>query len=408
MEHAIEEPGKHLAALQKFIAAEVPVILKESPAPDTLTSVIDERVYRVRQEIYKGHLAHADAQAHTRYLALRQLTLLELVGHLLEYTRPIQLYSTLSHRTPTDDICRHLYRRLESLLNYTVEILANGQIDPGLTLPPAAYILYQHMLGSGLVALRERFAALHVSPRLIDMVLLPFEDLRHDDYITFHTAVYLRALKQKLQALAGGEQQSPGDGDMLDLLVAQNFNEPRFVDYYHQVMEGQLETRTSWEARLDQLRDYKIRLAHYTYSTRLAWRPDQPSVRQQLTEWLDKGMAATAPVIPVANAVGVPKVSSDEDDYDIPDGVLAADALMYYIHPAIFGTIANAAHKLGIIHLGDTDKQRAALISQIPSFAKRVKAETILRAFDDETACRKALPYVEQLASHLRAKIKKT
>jgi hypothetical protein len=407
MEHAIEEPGKHLAALQKFIAVEVPVLLKESPSADTLTIVIDERVYQVRQEIYKGHLAHADAHAHTRYLALRQLTLLELVGHLLDYTQPIQLYSTLSHRTPTDDICRHLYRSLESLLNYTVEILANGQIDPGLTLPPAACMLYQHMLGSDLVALRDRFAALHVSPRLIDMVLLPFETLRHEDYITYRTAVYLRALKQKLQALAGGEQQSPGDGDMLALLLVQNFNEPRFVEYYHQVIEGQLETRTSREASLDALRDYKSRLARLSQSTRLAWHPDQPSVRQQIIESLDKLIAATGPVIPVAHVVSAPQVSSDEEDYDISDGVPAADALMHYIHPAIFGAIANAAHELRVIHLGDSDKQRAEQISQIPSPSKRVTAETILRAFDEEKACRNAVLCLEKLGSHLEAKIKK-
>jgi hypothetical protein len=62
----------------------LPVILKESPAVDTLTTEIDDLAYQVHQELYKGHLAHADAPAHTRYLALRQLTLLELVGHLVE------------------------------------------------------------------------------------------------------------------------------------------------------------------------------------------------------------------------------------------------------------------------------------------------------------------------------------
>jgi hypothetical protein len=135
MEHAIEEPGKHLAALHHFIAVELPVILKKLSSPDTLIAKMDALTYPVHQEVYKGHLAHADAPAHTRYLALRQLNLLELVDHLLLHTQPIQLYSTLSHRTPSDDICRNLYRRLDSLLHYTVMKLANGQIDPGLRLP---------------------------------------------------------------------------------------------------------------------------------------------------------------------------------------------------------------------------------------------------------------------------------
>ncbi|MBT1711932.1 hypothetical protein KK062_27060 [Fulvivirgaceae bacterium PWU5] len=409
MEHAIEEPGKHLAALQKFIAVEVPVILKESPSADTLATVIDERFYQVRQEIYKGHLAHADAHAHTRYLALRQLTVLELVGHLLEHTQPIQLYSTLSHRTLTDDICRHLYRSLESLLNYTVEILANGQIDPGLFLPPAACMLYQQMLGGDLVALRDRFAALHVSPRLIDIVLEPFEELRHKDYITFYHAVYLRALKKELQALAGGKQQSTGDGDVLRLLVAHNFNEPAFVTYCLEVMEGQLETCTSPEARLLRLREYKSRLVLSFSSTRLAWHPDphQHSVRQQIMESLDALIAATAPVLPINNAVSALQRSSDAEDYDIPDGMSVANALTHYMHPAVFGAIANAAHELRVIHLGDNDKQRAERISQIPSPSKRVSAETILRAFNEEKACRKALHYVEKLGSHLKVQIKK-
>jgi hypothetical protein len=414
MEHAIHEPGEHLAALHKIITVDVRVALNQLPSPDAaqldrIATTLDEYVARTRYELYQGSRAHADARAEAGYLGSCQYTLLELIGHLLEYTQPIQLYSTLSHRTVTDDICKHIYRRLESLLNYTVVKLSAGQIDPGLPLPPAACLLYQHMLGSDLVALRERFAALHVSPRLIDIVLLPFEKFGDEGYITFHDAVYLRAFKEKLQALAGGKQQSPGDGDMLAMLVAHNFNEPAFIDYYHQVVEGELETSPSREDRLLRLRKYKSRLARSSYSTRLTWHPDphQPSVRQQIMESLDALIAATAPVIRINNAVSAPQLSSDEEDYEIPDGVPAADELMHYMHPAVFGAIANAAHELRVIHLGDNDKQRAERISQIPSPSKRVSAETILRAFNEEKACRKALLYVEDLRNHFKAKIKK-
>jgi hypothetical protein len=219
------------------------------------------------------------------------------------------------------------------------------------------------------------------------MVLLPFEALRHEDYITFHTAVYLRALKQKLHELAGGKQQSPGDGDILRLLVAHNFNEPALVTYCLEVMEGQLETCTSPGARILRLHEYKSRLAGLSYSTGLAWHPDphQPSVRQQIMESLDALISATAPVIPINNSESAPQLSSDEEDYDIPNGVPAADELMHYMHPAILGAIANAAHELRVIHLGDSDKQRAERISQIPSPSKRVTAETILRAFRRES-----------------------
>jgi hypothetical protein len=401
MEHAIEEPGKHLAALHHFIAVELPVILKKSSSPDTLPAKMDALTYQVHQEVYKGHLAHADAPAHTRYLALRQLNLLELVGHLLEHTQPIQLYRTLSHRTPTDDICRHLYGRLESVLQYTVEKLADGQIDPGLTLPPATCMLYQHMLGSDLGALRDRFVALHISPRLIDMVLLPFEKLRREDYITYHTAVYLRDLKQQLLALAGGDQQSPGDGDMLALLVAHNFNEPAFVAYYHQVIEGQLETRTSPEDRLAGLRDYRSRLAHPAYSTRLAWHHDQPSVRQQLMKWLDETLAV--PAVPANNTVSAPD-SEPAEEYD---DTSSADEFMLYMHPVIFGAIANAAHQRKIIHLGHTDQQRAEQLSRIPSSVKRVAPGTIRRGFTEVEVCRKGLVYVDNIGEQLRDTIKK-
>jgi hypothetical protein len=403
MEHAIEEPGKHLAALQNFIGFEVPVILKESSSPATVTTVIDERAYRVRQEIYKGHLVYADAHAHTRYLASRQLTLLDLVDQLLEYTQPIHLYSTLAHRTVADEICQHLYRALESLLDYTV-ILASGQIDPGLPMPPAVCALFQQLLGSDLGALRGRLAELHVSQGLIDIALLPFEKLWRENNVTFHTAVYLRELKQKLQALAGGEQRSPGDGDMLALLVKQNFNEPAFVDYYYQVIEGQLETITSPEARLHGLHDHKSRLARLSYNTRIAWHADQPSVRQQLMEGLDGAIAAQ--MIPIPATLST-TYTSDPGDYEIPDGPQAAHALMLHMHPAVFGALANAAHERGHIYLGERDKQRAGLLASIRSSISRLATETIRRAFNEAEACRKAVAYLQDLIEYLKLKIEK-
>jgi hypothetical protein len=156
------------------------------------------------------------------------------------------------------------------------------------------------------------------------------------------------------------------------------------------------------------LHDYQIRLAGLSYSSGLAWHPDphQPSVRQQLTEWLDLVIAAPVP-LRHNHVVSMARIESDEEDYDIPDGVPAADELMHYMHPGIFGAIANAAHELRVIQLGKTDQQRAERISQIPSSSKRVKAETILRAFNEEKVCRKALLYVEDLRDHLNAKIKK-
>ena len=417
MEHAIYAPGKHLAALQNLIEVHVRGVVNHLPpseelAPanraallDFMCPIIDEYVARARHELYKEHRAHADACAQANYLALGQDILLELIGHLLEYTQPIQLYRTLSHRTLTDDICRDIYQSLESLLNYTVVKLADGQIDPGLPLPPAACMLYQQMLGSELIALRERLVELHVSAGLIDIVLLPFEELWREDYVTFYTAVYLRALKQKLQALAG-TQRSPGDGDMLDLLVVHNFNEPAFVAYYHQVIEGELETSTSPEARLRRLHDYKNRLARLSYGTGLAWhpRPHQPSVRQQLTEWLD--MVIAGPVIPIPSTIS-PPFTSDHEEYEIPDGLQAAHALMLHLHPAVFGAIVNAAHERGHIYLGEKDKQRAGLLARIRSSIANLAAETIRRAFNEVDACRKAVAYLQDLIDYLKIKIEK-
>jgi hypothetical protein len=420
MEHDTHVPGKHLAALQNIIEVHVGGVLKQLPPPEALSPantaalldfvcpIIDEYFARARYELYQECRTHADVRAQVVYLASRQYTLLELTGHLLQHTQPIQLFSRLSHCTLTDDICKHIYRRLDSLLNYTVVSLAAGQIDPALPVPPTACILYQHMLGSDLIALRERLVALHISPDLIDIVVQPFEALRHEDDVTFYTAVYLCALKQKLQEFAGGNQPSPGDGDVLRLLVAYNFNEPAFIAYCHQVMKGQLETTTSPDAHLRRLHDYKIRLAGLSYSTGLSLNPHQPSVCQQLTEWLGVVIAAPASMIPTDKAASAARIESDEqEDYDIPNGVPAADELMHYMHPGILGAIANAAHELRVIHLGNTDQQRAERIAQIPSSSKRVKAETILRAFNEEKACRKALLYVEELGNHFKAKIKK-
>ncbi|MBT1688286.1 hypothetical protein [Dawidia soli] len=412
MEHDIDEPGEHLAALQKIIAVDVRIVLKQLPPPTALPPadraallhfvcpIIDEYAARVRYELFKECRAHAHAQV--RYLASRQHALLELIDHLLQHTQSIQLYSTLSHRTVADDICRHTYRVLERLLDYTVT-LAGGQIDPGLPMPPGACALYQQMLGSDLAALRDRLMALQVSPGLIDIALKPFESLRHADDLTFYTAVYLRAFKEKLQQLAFGNQPTSGDGDVIRTLIALNLNDPACISYCVRIMADQLQTSTSPEARLGQLHDYKLRLAGLPSSTDLAWHPYKPSVQQQLAKWLAEVSVVPAPTIHTPRAEIPHELASDE----AYDDMAAKDGLMFHIRPVIAGAIANAAHVQGIIHLGDTDVLRSERLSRIPSSVNRVAPETIRRGFTDAAVCRKALLYWEQIGNHLREIVKK-
>lgn len=412
MEHDIDEPGEHLAALQRIIAVDVRIVLKQLPPPTALPSadraallhfvcpIIDEYAARVRYELFKECRAHAHAQV--RYLASRQYALLELIDPLLQHTQSIQLYSTLSHRTVTDDICRHTYRVLERLLEYTVT-LAGGQIDPGLPMPPGACALYQQMLGSDLAALRDRLAALQVSPGLIDITLKPFESLRHADDLTFYTAVYLRAFKEKLQQLAFGHQPASGDGDVLRTLIALNLNDPAFIAYCVRIMADQLQTCTSPEARQGQLHDYKLRLAGLSCFTDQAWHPYKPGVQQQLATWLAEVMAVPAPTIHTTPAESLHAPVSDEEY----DDIAAKDGWMFCIRPVIAGAIANAAHVQGIIHLDDTDVLRSERLARIPSSANRVAPETIRRGFTDAAVCRKALLYWEQIGDHLKEIIKK-
>jgi hypothetical protein len=422
MEHDTHSPGEHLAALQKIITADIRVALNQLPSPDAaqldrICTTLDECVARLRHEMFTESRAHANARAEASYLASCQYTLLELIGHLLEYTQPIQLFSTLSRSTLTDDICKHIYRRLESLLNYTVVDLAAGRIDRGLPLPPAACMLYQHMLGSDLGALRDRFVALHVSPRLIDMVLQPFEDLRHEDYTTFYTAVYLRALKQELRELAGGKQQSPGDGDMLALLAAHNFNAPKFIDYYHQVIEGQLETSTSPGDRLLRLREYKSLLARSSYSTRLAWHPDpdQPSVRQQITESLDALIAATAPVTRVTNAVSAPRAApedEEEEEEEAEEKEMDADSayspndFTLRISPKVLAAIANAARMLRYIFWGNDGKHIAEMVACIASVDGPLSKETVRRGLSELVTMRQAREVLQSIIDFFDRRIK--
>ena len=105
-------------------------------------------------------------------------------------------------------------------------------------------------------------------------------------------------------------------------------------------------------------------------------------------------------LLPVADA---PPLESAQEYAGMP----SIAELIFHIHPTVSGAIANAFHEPRYIFLGDTDKQRAALLSRIASSIGRVAPETIRRAFNNVEACRKALICLDAVANHLKEIIKK-
>ncbi|MBT1689223.1 hypothetical protein [Dawidia soli] len=270
MEHFIRRAGGPLPALRQVIETDVgksifyQVTQQDAAADasllDTVTEGLGEFFDHLFPALHRAYHEQPDEPAQRRYLAECQRTLLRLAGHLLQYTQPVHLYATLSRRGFRDVCCHQIYRALDRLLRYTVE-LADGQIDPTLPLLDATRTVLQGHLVSDLVALREHLARRHVSPKLIGIVLAPFEALPRTATVTFYMLYYLRTLKEALLHGPLPGHETTGDESVLELLAAYNFNAPELIAYCRRIVNNQLETCRSYEARLAQLYDYQVALA---------------------------------------------------------------------------------------------------------------------------------------------------
>lgn len=425
MEQYIERAGGPLPALRQIIETDIGHLLHRSlphinAAPhreraavlQTVTDTLDEFFHCIAYKLYQAHHALSDTPAQRRYLSEYQHTVLELLGHLLRYTQPAQLHSRHAPRNFKDACCHHLYRALDSLLEYTLR-LDGGQPDPGLPLPPTARTLLQEMIVGDLVALRQHLEQLHVSPGLIDITLAPFEALPQDYSVTFYQVHYLRTLKQALLQPPLPGYDPTGDGRVCWALVAQNFNAPAFIAYCQGLAEARLKTCPSPEAWRRELHHCKTRLATYPCSSPLAWHPGHPGVREQLIGWLDAQLAAPADASDPAHAVtfassgirasGNEVIAEKEND---TAGPYPSNRFMLQVPPKILAVIANAARILRYILWGEDGKHIAEMVARIPSVHGPQNSDTLRRGLNELATIRQARDLLQKIIDFLDEQIK--
>jgi hypothetical protein len=408
MEQYIQRAGGHMPALEKIVKVDMRVVytiltqLTASPRAEraavleTVTNTLDEFFDCIQYALYNAYHDLPDKHARDRYLAKFQRTLLELTGHLLKDTQPAQLYGTPSRRRLADTGCHHLYQALERLLEYTVR-LAGEQVDRTLPLPLSVRPLFLEMLTHDLAALRTALVARHVSPRLVDIALAPFE-APPAAYNLFYTVRYLRDVKQALWQLTADSQQTIGDTRVLHVLMAHDFNAPAFMEYCQAVMLGQQEADGSENTHSRWMGAPRV--------TTQSLHPYRPSALTQLTQWLAQPMPTPAPPKQSQPIIDVEEkpLAGETHDYTKPLPPLS-DYFTTILPLRVLGAILHAAFELNLISWGKDDSRLSELVAQLVSHNGQVKAETIRRGFNDLRILAKAREVLQRIVDFLNEKI---
>ncbi len=405
----MERAGGPLPALRQIIETDVGGLLHRSvphinavPKPErtavlqAVTDTLDEFFYCLESTLFQTYYALPDEGAQHRHLAEYQRTLLQLLGHLLRYTSPGSLRSKLPPQKFQDACCHYLYRALNGLLEYTIQ-LAGGRLNPNTPLPPTARTLLQEIIAGDVVALRQHLEEIHVSPGLAEITLAPFEALRDTHSVSFYKVHYLRTLQQAFLQPPLPGHESTGNDRVCWTLVTQNFNDPRFIAWFYHAADHELTACSSPEARHRMLDRYKTRLVTDPRTTLLAWQPQDASVREQLTVWLEH-----RPTTP-ANGVDPPPVlaSSDADaSGGLEEEAITIDFTLRNMSPQVFAVIANAARILRFIFWGKDGKDIADMVSRIPSVNRLLNSETVRRGLSDLATMRAARELLKVIVAY--------
>jgi hypothetical protein len=411
MERYIERAGGPLPALRRIIETDVGDLLyrnlpaisvmpqsEQGAVLQAVTGTLDEVFRCIAHSLYRTYHSLHDELAQRELLSEYQYTTLQLLGHLLEYTKPQQLLEGRLYASFEAACCHHAYRALTSLLDSTIK-LAGGQLDDTLPLPPSARTLLQEIIVGDLEVLRHHLEALHVSPALVEIALAPFQALPSIYSPTFYQLHYLGTLKRALLAPPLPGYDVIGDGHVLWTLVAQNYNAPEFIAWFEHVVGAQ-------RGEFDR---YKMRLATHPGFSSLGWHPARPTVREQLSRWLELQMVANAggedsPYLETPS--DIPMASAEErlDDEDEEEYTLDADSpnslddlTLRNISPQVFAAIGKAAAKLRYVFWGRNDKHLAEMVARIPSIHGPLRDRTVRRGLRDPVTLRRALEILRSL-----------
>jgi hypothetical protein len=361
-----------------------------------VTNALDEFFHCLEYSLFRTYHALPDARAQRQYLWDYQHTTLQLLGGLLEYTHPLQLYSEAPVRSFKDACCHYVYHALNSLLEYTIR-LGGGQPDANLPLPPTTRTLFQEMIVGDLAALREYLEAIGASAGMIDIVSAPFEALPRAFSLTFYQVRYLIRLKQALLQHPLPGYDATGDVRVLWTLVAQNFNAPEFIAWFHHVMES----------RHIEFNRYKARLTTYPISSLIAWRPMDPSVREQLSAWLDVQLTTAPDASDSLRVATSPDFSAsgeedgledaEEDELDVDSPYSPDDLTLRNVTPQVFAVIANAARILHYVFWGKSGSHIAEMVARIATIHRPLRDRTVRRGLRDLATLRQAREILQSL-----------
>lgn len=343
-------------------------------AIDTLDAFFD----RLHIELYLACRRQPQEHPYGSYLGMFQYTVLQLTGDLLRYTQPDQLYGTPSHSTWTDKCCRHVYRALDGLLGYTVT-LAGGTVDPTLPVPRSVRPLLEEILLHDLDRLQAQLDAMQVSTPLVEITLAPFQALPYDSIVTLHTLRYLRQVKQALHQLASHGRRQVGDGEIIRVLIAHDFNAPEFVSYCQQAFPGQHET--------------------IPHATTQALHPHLPSAREHLAK--RPGRPTPDPMPPEQQ----PTEPTGDEDEEGSDEIVSSDSFLSWISQRVLGAILYAAWKENVIQWGKDDTQLSKRVALLRSVLGPVKAESIRRGFNNPDILTKAREVIHRILTFLDNKL---